>query len=326
MTETEHLRIVSMIHAYPPQHNAGAETFVHQLHLWLVGRGHEVTVLQRDPIFGPEWEGIKTTRRGPPRWVDRTIKSATILTHLDETPIAEAAARRTGRPLVHVLHNDQQLDYHNVRTADLIVANSDWIAETIPERLAGTPVTVLYPPTFTAGYPTSSTERDAITLVNMLEGKGAPLFYELARQLPARRFLAVTGAYGAQIPVPRDLPNIDRRPNRPEMGPVWDQTRIYLQPSVYESFGKAAVEALAAGIPVIAHPTDGLRESLGDAGIFCDRDEISEWIEAIKSLDDPKVYARQSKLARERAEALEEITAGQLERLELHLLEISHAD
>lgn len=319
---TDKLEIVSMIHAYPPQHNAGAETYVHQLHRWLVERGHRVTVLQRDPVYGSTWDGIKTTRRGPPRWTDRITRTATILTHLDETPIAEAAASRADRPLVHILHNDKQLDFHGVHRADLIIANTHWLAETIPDRFEKVPRAVLYPPTFTTDYRTSSTERDAITLVNMLDGKGAPLFYELARRLPDRRFLAVTGAYGAQIPVP-DLPNLDARPNRPNMAPVWDQTRIYLQPSIYESYGKAAVEALASAIPVIAHPTDGLTESLGDAGIFCDRDRIEEWVAAIEDLDDSKSYRRQSRLARSRAEQLESETLDQLEEVERLLAKIA---
>lgn len=312
------MKLVSMIHAYPPYHNAGAETYVHQLHRWLAARGHDVRVLQRDPIAGGEWEGVRTGRRGPPRWVDRTTAGAVILTHLDETPIAEAAAARVGVPLVHVVHNDKQLDFHNVRHADLIVANSDWIAETIPDRFADTPTVVLYPPTFVSDYRTDPAERVALTLVNLLEGKGALVFYELARRLPDRLFYGVVGAYGAQVPAPK-LDNLKTIRNRPDMAPVWDETRLYLQPSVYESYGKAAVEALASGIPVIAHPTEGLLESLGSAGVFCDRDNIDAWVEAIEAFDDPETYRLAAKAARARAEELEARTVAQLEALEAEL-------
>jgi glycosyltransferase involved in cell wall biosynthesis len=312
-----------MLHAYPPYHNAGAESYVHQLHRWLVGRGHEVQVLQRDPIAGPSWDGVKTGRRGPPRWVDRITSGKLILTHLDETPIAENAAGRTGSPLVHILHNDQQLDFHNVRRADLIVANSDWIAETIPDRFASTPTAVLYPPTFCADYETDPRERVAVTLVNLTREKGAHVFYELARRLPDRPFYAVTGAYGVQVPKPRDLDNVRPIRNRPNMAPVWDETRLYLQPSSYESYGKAAVEALASGIPVIAHPTEGLRESLGPAGVFVDRDDLDGWETAIRELDDPETYALASKAARARAEELEARTVAQLRNVETFLEELS---
>jgi glycosyltransferase involved in cell wall biosynthesis len=55
-------------------------------------------------------------------------------------------------------------------------------------------------------------------------------------------------------------------------------------PSVHESCGMAAVEALASGIPVIAHPTPGLREALGDAGTFVDRPDVRGWVAAIREL------------------------------------------
>jgi glycosyltransferase involved in cell wall biosynthesis len=65
---------------------------------------------------------------------------------------------------------------------------------------------------------------------------------------------------------------------------VWAQTRVLMVPSVHESYGMAAVEALASGIPVIAHPTPGLREALGDAGTFVDRADVRAWVAAIKEL------------------------------------------
>lgn len=317
------IRLLSVIHAYPPTHNAGAETYVHQLHRWLTGRGHDVQVLQRDPIGTlREWEGIPVKRRGPPRWTDREAAGRVILTHLDETPIAEAIANRTGQPLVHVLHNDRQLTFHNVRRADLIVANSDWIADAVPDRFDAVPRIVLYPPTFAADVPHGRSERHALTLVNLTPEKGAHVFYELARRLPDRQFYAVAGAYGAQVKPP-PLPNVRMIRNRPTMAPVWDETRLYLQPSSYESYGKAAVEALTAGIPVIAHPTEGLVESLGSAGIFVDRDDVDGWVEAIERLDTTRAYNRAADAAEARGRELEALVVSQLETFEAAVLELT---
>ncbi len=311
-------RLVYVLHSYPPYHNAGAETMAHQMNRWLVGRGHEVQVLTRDPSGG-DWQGISVKRRGPLRWVDRELRGSVVLTHLDETPLAETTARRLGLPLVHVLHNDRQLLFHGVTYASLIVANTAWVAAAaIPDHLAAVPSIVVHPPTFCADYTTAGPYRDSVALVNLTDGKGGPLFYELARRLPERRFLAVTGAYGIQV-APPQLPNLAVRPNRPSMAGAWERTRVLLAPSVYESYGKAAVEALASGIPVIAHPTEGLVESLGSAGIFVDRDDPDAWAAALAALDDPDAYAAASTRARARAEELEAITVAQLEELETWL-------
>ncbi|MFI1769152.1 glycosyltransferase family 4 protein [Streptomyces sp. NPDC020800] len=58
---------------------------------------------------------------------------------------------------------------------------------------------------------------------------------------------------------------------------VYSRSRVMLMPSLYESWGRVAVEAFASGIPVIAHPTPGLVESLGEAGIFAYRDDLNAW-------------------------------------------------
>lgn len=309
------MRIVFVLHGYPPFHNAGAETYAHNLNLWLKSRGHEVLALTRDSAV--DWQGITVRKRAGVRSVDSIIQHADlVITHLDETRVAEAAAARAGKPIAHVLHNDRQLQFHKVQKADLLISNSKWIVDRIPQRLKGAPTAVLYPPTFLTGLPTEGPERDSITLVNMLEAKGARVFYYLAARMPERKFLAVTGAYGKQIPAPADLDNITVRPNRVDMAPVWEATRLYLQPSSYESYGKAAVEAMAHGIPVLAHPTTGLLESLGPAGIFIDREEHESWVSAINDLDNPNHYRKAAKAARRRAEELEVITLEQLENLD----------
>lgn len=307
------MRVVCLYHAYVPSHNAGAETMAHAINLDLVARGHTVEVfVRRGPATTPD--GIAVRPRGPAHLMHRLLAGADVaITHLDETRLAMTAAARARVPLVHMLHNDRQLDHHRVATAAGLVANSQWIADSVPRRFAATPRVVVWPPTFPAAYDPSG--RDMITLVNPIKAKGADLFYELAARLQPRGFLVVAGGYGAQVPPP-PLPNIDTRRNLFDMGPVWRRTRILLAPSSYESFGKAAAEAHAAGIPVIAHPTPGLLENLDDAGIFADRDDPDAWVAAIEALDDPDAYAAAAKAARARAEQAGAIMASQLDDLD----------
>jgi len=95
-----------------------------------------------------------------------------------------------------------------------------------------------------------------------------------------------------------------------------------LMPSLYESYGRTAVEALVSGIPVIASPTPGLKESLGDAGIFCDAEKPEQWVEAIKSLDDPETYKAQSKKCIERFKVIKAETEKELKGFEDFLFDI----
>lgn len=66
-----------------------------------------------------------------------------------------------------------------------------------------------------------------------------------------------------------------------------------------------AVEAIASGIPVIAHPTDGLVESLGPAGIFVDRADGQAWLDEIERLHDPAEWAEASRLSLARSAELD---------------------
>ncbi|MER7837782.1 glycosyltransferase [Streptomyces sp. NPDC096040] len=125
---------------------------------------------------------------------------------------------------------------------------------------------------------------DRVTLVNLNRHKGVDTWRGAAAHLRSTPFLGVTGGHGKQIlrPVLRNMRVI---PQTSDMrGDVRAQTRVLMMPSIYESFDMAAVEALASGIPVIAHPTPGLREALGDAGTFIDRADVRSWVAAIREL------------------------------------------
>jgi glycosyltransferase involved in cell wall biosynthesis len=86
---------------------------------------------------------------------------------------------------------------------------------------------------------------------------------------------------------------------------VWARTGVLLAPSITEAWGMAAVEALAHGIPVIAHPTPGLREALGFAGRYVDRDNVDAWESVVPGeirahLDHPDPTTARTCIARAR--------------------------
>jgi glycosyltransferase involved in cell wall biosynthesis len=122
--------------------------------------------------------------------------------------------------------------------------------------------------------------------------------------MPGRSFIGVEG-WGTQV-VPEPIPaNVTVLPKQRDMREVYGKTRIVLIPSAHESYGRVALEAAVSGIPTIACPIDGVREALGDACLWVDREDVEAWIAQIEALDDPVTYARYSTAARRRFEELD---------------------
>lgn len=313
------LKIVAYVHGYFPNHNAGAEAMLHQILIGLMDKGHEVKVITGNP-GDVVYEGIQIINRDSPEAVAAIIWSDIIVTHLDHTRRAVKLSIRYNKKIVHLVHNDKQLSYNQIGRAncDLAIANSQWIKDTVRRSIDSV---ILYPPTDPARYKVDTT-REAITLINMNEAKGGNIFWQLARIFPNRKFIGVKGAYGEQITYDRELPNVTIYENSPDVKHIYAQSRIVLMPSSYESWGRVAIEACCSGIPVIAAPTPGLKESLGYAGIFAAHDDVAGFAEAINSLDDPNTYKQFSDLASQRAIEITDEFYKQLDLVEEKLLSL----
>lgn len=318
MSETK-LKILAYIHMYQPLHNAGAEVMLHQILKNLLDRGHEVKVICRETNVG-EFEGIKIYDLEEHRITELFEWADIVVTHLDMTKRAIRLMQRFRKPLVHLLHNDSQLTYHRVSTrhAQLLVPNSQWIKDSI--RI-GSPAIVVYPPTVPEKYAVKPSG-DAITLINMNESKGGRTFWQLARLMPDRQFIGVKGAYGEQITYKGTLPNVTIYENTPDILEIYKKTRLLIMPSAYESWGRTAIEAACSGIPVIATPTPGLTESLGDSGTFVEHGDVAGYVEAIRAFDNQSLYKEKSQLAKKRAKDLADEFGTQINELEEKLIEI----
>lgn len=318
------MRVLAMFHAYPPAHNAGAEWAAHSLLRELAARGHDVDVLlsqsgAADAAY--EIDGVSVHpyrgKTDPSRWMRGDGRARVIVTHLENTARASVLGELNRIPVVHLLHNtfEKSKSWLVKGSPSLVVYNTAWMKADAEawwrihrgDRPMPWGVTV-HPPVAVADYQT--TPGDRITLINLTDEKGAKVFYALAERMPRRKFLGVIGGYGDQI-VREDLPNVEIVPHTPGdrmAKDVYARTKLLLAPSVYESYGRVAVEAMCSGIPVIAHPTPGLMESLGEAGTFCDRDDLDAWQAAIKRLTAPAVYRQASKAATARAAGLDPAT------------------
>lgn len=300
---------------------------LHQILLDLKKCGHEILVLTKNPS-SREYDGVQIRDLNSKKYEKLIGWCDVVITHLWLAKKAAALAKLYNKKIVSLLHSHYNYDPAVAHSpdADLLIANSVWVKKTNNQNI---PIVVVNPPTSLDTY-TVETTREYVTLINMADHKGGGLFWELAESMPDVNFLGVVGAHGNQVMHDRWLPNLQILPTTMDIQSVYSKTKILLIPSEYESWGRVGVEALCSGIPVIATPTPGLKESLGDAGIFvgetngysAHRGELSSWVEAIRSLSDKDTYLEYSKLGKKRAEKLVEVFKHQISLLENKLLEI----
>ena len=300
-----------MVHGYPNRHNAGAEWMLHEMLKHLAERGHECyAAIDTEPYV---FEGVKVGKVSR----DIVMKSDLIISHLKKSGAALNMCEYYGKPFVFIVHNSNY--YHPIVVKDreigagrfaYVVYNSDQIKA---EMRYPNPSMVIHPHVDSSRYKTKRGKK--ITLINLFERKGGKFFHDLARLMPDYEFMGVEGGYGNQIK--EKLPNVSYMENQPDAKRIYAQTRILLMPSIYESYGRTAIEAMCSGIPVIAAPTPGLKESMGDAGIFCQLESPLKWVEAIKRLDDEAEYKKASIKAIKRAELVEEMTKRELTEMEV---------
>lgn len=319
------MRVLGMFHAYLPTHGAGAEGMAHALLRHLVNHEHQVDVIlsrvdhtvPRDYTFDGVRVHAHQGKTQTPNWIaDNDLRPHVIVTHLENTPRAAVLGKMFSVPVVQLLHNDRTETLNSTirHRFAMVVANTEWLAQSFQDYwrqhnvVGDTRTLVIRPPVNPDDYrPTGTVNREYVTLVNLTGPKGAGTFYALAQRLPEFKFLGVRGAYGIQM-TRSDLRNvtiIDTVLSHQMVQQVYNRTKVVLMPSDYESYGRVAAEALCSGIPVIAHPTPGLKESLGEAGIFYHRESIDSWAAELRRLHTPRGWSASSKRALDRAKLLD---------------------
>lgn len=315
------MKILAHIHGYPPNHNAGAEWMLHHMLKWLQKRGHEITVAVPDP-GAEEFEGIKivpeyaSTHIRPQwyRWAD------IVVSHLDKVGKVINNIRVVDKPAMFLMHNthyNTMIDL--IAHRSVLCFNSHYVQDQVDTRTKNPyglkESCIVYPPCPIDYYKTNRGGAKSATLINYGLKKGGNIFYELAHMLPEIEFLAVKGDYFHQAK--RKLDNVTFKENTPRIQKEYALTKVLLMPSQYESFGRTAIEAAASGIPTIAAPTPGLQESLGEAGIFRELNDVEGWAKELKKLmEDKDYYKAQADLSKARAKELEDMFEPQMKDME----------
>lgn len=273
---------------------------MHAYHAALVEAGHHVDVLIPDRTNLYVLDGVHYNHLGAMLWPKLTKADACLSIHGDDARLHRTALAER-KPSIRFVHGTHDTLFHDLvkyGNPTLTVFNSHSLAAHVGYQ---GPQMVCHPYVDPAKFEVEP--GDAITLVNLIDSKGYKTFDMLAQYLPGRPFLGVRGGYGQQpTEARRNIKLIS--PTGNVRDDILAKTRILLMPSEHETWGLIGVEAMCAGIPVIAHPTPGLVEALGNAGIFVDRDDIDGWLDVIEDLDNPAKYKAASKKAKARAAEL----------------------
>lgn len=305
--------ITAYIHAYVPDHNAGAETTIHDLlRHWVEQGNRAVVVLKERRDSRPNnyvIDGVEVTQA-----VDKVMalhwlpKADMTISHLECSPRTAFISTKWRVPHAQYIHNSFDLTKGYLASGvNLGIFNTEWMQKQHSQYKG--PGIVVHPPVNPINYKTAHGKK--ITMVNFHDNKNPEMFWALARRHPELEFLAVKGGYGVQEL--EDLPNVEIMENTPDPREYLSKTKIILMPSFYESYGRVPVEAAACGIPAIVSPTPGLQTSLGDSAVFVDPKDVDGWSSALTHLLKPRVYGGASKKSLERSDFLWKRTQFELD-------------
>lgn len=312
------MKLLFVLHGWPPFHLAGTETYSHRLAKFLLGKGHEVRVTSSFAPHDMEYEGVKITQKAKSGYADEQHNDLfawadLVLTSNLLTGYAINKSDQWSKKWVYFVHN--QFEDVNVLVKvrnSYVVYNSQHCKDKIGYRQ---PSRILYPPVDYRDYKgVKGNPKGYVTLINHCDWKGGRNLIEIAKAMPDVKFLAIRGSYYEQLTC--DLPNIEYRERTTDMKAVYRETALLLMPSWKESWGQTAIEAASCGIPTIASAAEGLKEALGPNGVFVERqgcdEEVPEsitekWVAAIRDALTPKRYQELSSLALKRAKELDPI-------------------
>jgi glycosyltransferase involved in cell wall biosynthesis len=119
-------------------------------------------------------------------------------------------------------------------------------------------------------------------------GSGYPVLQRMVRELGAESYVEFPGAISPEKKIR-----------------MMQQCKVYLQPSRFEGFGVAILEAMSCGAAVVTTPVGAVPEVVGEAGVMVEGgspEEIARSV--IRLLDEPALRQGLGTKARARAESL----------------------
>lgn len=309
---------VALSHGYPPLWNMGGEVSLHRT--MIAAPGYKfvltntkepytfegVTVLQID---APDVLYIQTDPN-PIAQQLRELEAKVVIGQNELSLAAVKAAGLMGAISVVNIHTPPRFG-GNLKEAMRLADYSIYNTKTSAEEWGEPDALVLHPP-INPMPKEVKTGGDAYTLLSSLKNKGVEVVLELAKLYPKKRFIIVRSPAEPTHGIPdleeraALLPNVELHPRVPpeEVHKYFEQTRILLAPSRYETYGMSAIEAAGYGIPCVHVDTPHVREGIGEAAVLVPPTNVAATAEGIDIIE--RNYEEYSANARKRAEWLHE--------------------
>jgi hypothetical protein len=279
-----------IMHSYASTVKAGAELMAHEVSKYLQSVGWNVRVMLYDHTM-ESFDGVPLIKMPYQQPLDATCRrileeSDFILTQNFVAEDVLTIAEEFGLPTCFFLHLDvekTEILQQRWNVPVFIIYNAITQHEVVPTIH---PWTVVRPHINYEKFEGLNTSRgEHVTLLNCIPNKGGHVIKALADMMPDKKFLAVKGGYGPQV-LDGDQPNLTYYNHTDNPLPFYENSRVVIMPSKSESWGRVALEAMAAGIPVVAGDTPGLRECTNGAAPICAQEDIGCWEREVGRLYD----------------------------------------
>jgi N-acetyl-alpha-D-glucosaminyl L-malate synthase BshA len=237
-----------------------------------------------------------------------------------DAPKVVTTLHGTDVTLVGADHGFAPLTHFAVTSSDAVTTPSRWLAETARTNLGlASALRIDVIPNFVDPQQFSAPPRRArnrppvlIHVSNFRPIKRVHdvvgIFAAVRKTTPCRLELVGDGPERSRVEsLVRDLglqDHVSFRGERDDVASLYGGSDVFLLPSESESFGLAALEAMACGVPVVASDVGGLPDVVadGETGFLLPVGDVAAMAEAARRLltDDVR-WADMSRLARERA-------------------------
>jgi hypothetical protein len=318
---------VAITHGYPPLWNMGGEVSLHRTMKAIDGdkfvltNTHEPYAFENVVVQQINTPDVLNIRSNPRPIAEQLKKlGANVVIGQNELSLAAVrAAKIVGAVSIVNIHTPPQYGRNladAMRIADYAIYNTQ-----VAAREWGEPDALVIHPPISPLPEKINNSGDAYTVLSSLRNKGVEVVLDLAKMYPDKRFIIVRSpaerTHGIKDLEERaaKLPNVELHPrvSPEEVYKYFQQTRILLVPSKYETYGMSAIEAAGYGIPCVHVDTPHVREGIGEGAILVPPQSLKETAKGIDLIE--KDYDTYAAKARARAEYLDARQTEELQRL-----------